>query len=196
MSPLSTSSAWRTRAGTDVSATTFWPSAASVEASIVDSRTTDASAMPGNTSQPTPTPATMVSGSPMSSSRLGQPSSRRRERRSRRAASLNSSRTSAISVMRSATADSTETSSQPSADAPTTKPAAVKNSAEVIPRRSSGPENALQTMMITTMVAAVATRPPPSLDAGSRLAAAGAILPPSGNAVGRTTAGHPPAWGG
>ena len=127
---------------------------------MVDSRTTDASAMPGNTSQPTPTPAIMVRGSPMSSSRLGQPSSRRSERRSRRAASLNSSSTSAISVTRSATADSTETSSQPSAEAPTTKPAAVKNSAEVIPRRSSGAENALQTMMITTMVAAATMRVP------------------------------------
>ena len=162
MSPLSTSSACRTRAGTDVSVTTFWPSAASVEASMVDSRTTDASAMPGNTSQPTPTPAIMVRGSPMSSSRLGQPSSRRSARRSRRAASLNSSSTSAISVTRSATADSTETSSQPSAEAPTTRPATVKNSAEVIPRRSSGAENALQTMMITTMVAAATMRFLPS----------------------------------
>ena len=61
-------------------------------------------------------------------------------------------------MTRSATADSTETSSQPSAEAPTTKPATVKKSAEVIPRRSSGPENALQTMMITMMVAAATMR--------------------------------------
>ena len=56
LSPLSTSSACRTRAGTDVSVTTFWPSAASVEASIVESRTTDASAMPGKTSAADPDP--------------------------------------------------------------------------------------------------------------------------------------------
>ena len=114
--------------------------------------------MPGNTSRPTPAPATIVSGSPIRRSRLGQPSSWRSGVRSSRAASLKSSRTSAISVTRSATAHSTETSSQPSADAPTTKPATVKNIAEVIPRRSSGPENALQTMMITTMVATATMR--------------------------------------
>ena len=60
-------------------------------------------------------------------------------------------------MTRSATVDSTDTSSQPSAEAPTTKPAALKKSAEVTPRRSSGAETTLQTMMIATIVAAAIT---------------------------------------
>ena len=181
LSPLSTSSAWRTRAGTDVSVTTRWPSAASVEHSIVERRKAEASAMPGNTSRPTPVPASIVSGRPMRRSRLGQPSSLRSERRSSRAASLNSSRTSATSVTRSAADVSRETSSRPSAEAPAAKPAATKNSAEVIPCRSSGPDTALQTTMMTAMLASATILPSLSSahlpDGGLR-----AILQPPGDA--------------
>jgi hypothetical protein len=152
LSPLSTSSACRTRTGTAGSETTFWPRAASVEASIVDRRTTDASAMPGNTSAPTPAPTSIVSGSPIRRRRLGHPSWRRSERRSIRAASVNRSRTSATSATRSATTDSTEMSSNPSTAVPTNTPDAVKYSAEVIPRRSSGPEKALHTSMTVSSV--------------------------------------------
>ncbi len=151
--PLSTSSAWRTRSGTDGSVTTFWPRAASVDESMIASRKTEAIAIPGKTSRPTPAPASMVSGRPMSSRRLGQPSSWRRARRSSRAASLKSSSTRATSVTRCATALSTATSSRPSSFEPARKPARTKTIAEVTPRRSSGRENAPQTMMITVMVA-------------------------------------------
>ena len=90
--------------------TTFWPSAASVEASMVDSRTTDASAMPGNTSRPDPHPRDHGQGQPDQQQPARPAELAAKRRRSRRAASLNSSSTSAISVTRSATADSTETS--------------------------------------------------------------------------------------
>ena len=142
LSPLSTSSAWRTRAGTARSSTTRWPSAASVAHSIVDSRKAVVSDMPGNTSIPAPMPAAMVSGRPTSSSRLGQLRSWRSDRRSSRAESLNSRNARASSVIRSAAELWMLMLSHPRLDVPTAKPAATKTIAEVIPRRSSGPETA------------------------------------------------------
>ena len=163
LSPLSTSSAWRTRGGTAWSVTTFCPSAASVAASMVDSRKTEPNAMPGNTSRPTPTPASNESGSPMSSRRTGHESSCRSDRRSRRIASLNSSNTSASSVILSATTLSSLTSNRPSADTPTARPASMNTIAEVTPRRSSGLEKADHRMRITATVpsASIPPAPPP-----------------------------------
>ncbi len=138
--PLSTSSAWRTRAGTAGSSTTRWPSAASVEQSMVERRNALARPMPGNRNQPAPKPITMVRGRPTSNNRPGQRRSRRSDPRSRRAESLKSRNTRASSVTRSATALSRPTSSSPRPEAPTTKPTATKTIAEVMPRRSSGAE--------------------------------------------------------
>ena len=74
-------------------------------------------------------------------------------------------------------------SSQPSAEAPATKPAPVKTIAEVMPRRSSGLENAPQTTTITAIVASDITEVPPPLAAlylavrGHTTAAQGSSLP-------------------
>ena len=161
MSPLSTSSAWRTRAGTDVSETTRCPSAASVEQTIVDSTKALASAMPGKTRRPAPRPASIVSGRPMSRSRLGQPRCRRRRARSIRVESLNRRKTRASSQNRSAVMLSRWMFTSLRADVPTQRPAAVKIMAEVMPRASSGLETAPYRMRITAMVMRATNMRPP-----------------------------------
>ena len=55
----------------------------------------------------------------------------------------------------------------------------MKNSAEVIPRRSSGAENTLQTMMIATMVATATMRSRLHLPTRPAVYRPGAILQPS-----------------
>ncbi len=71
LSPLSTLRPWRTRDGTRGSVTTACPSAASVGASTIASRTASMNASCPNTATPASAPATIVSGSPIASRRRG-----------------------------------------------------------------------------------------------------------------------------
>ena len=61
---------------------------------------------------------------------------------------------------------------EPNAETPTARPASMKTMADVIPRRSSGPENTDQRMMMTATVPSASTRSS-SLRARSRLAPGG-----------------------
>ena len=98
LSPLSTLSPWRIREGTLGSVTTACPRAASVGASTIESST--ASMRTSSPSRPTPAsvPATIVSGSPIASSRSGTTYSRRKAARSIREASEKSTTTSVASA--------------------------------------------------------------------------------------------------
>ena len=140
--PLSTFRAWRTRDGTAWSVTTRWPSAASVDESMMASSATDAKARPGKISSPARVPATMVRGRPMSSSRPGQARWVRNERRSMRTASPNSRSARASSATRSQVDAPRDTLNQPSADGPTSRPAKMRTRAGVTPLASSGRETA------------------------------------------------------
>ncbi len=155
LSPLSTSSACRTRAGTAGSSTTRWPSAASVEQSIVDSRNAPANPIPGKISRPAPIPSSMVSGNPISNNRPGQATWLRSARRSIRAESLNSRSTRASSVTRCATSLSAPAPNQPAP--PTTRPAVMNTIADVTPRRSSRADVAAYAIRTTPTVSSVPT---------------------------------------
>jgi hypothetical protein len=113
-----------------------------VEHSIVARRKTLAIPRPGNSSSPMPKPASIDSGRPISSSRLGQLMLRRSAGRSMRAASLNRRKTRASSVTVSSSGLSGSMSSQPRPAVPSTTPAMRNAIAEVTPRRSRGAETA------------------------------------------------------
>ena len=69
--PLSTLRPCRIRDGIRSSVTTAWPSAASVQASMIDSTSASTRLTPGSTPTPTSVPAAIVSGRPIPSRRAG-----------------------------------------------------------------------------------------------------------------------------
>ena len=130
LSPLSTFKPCLIRDGTRWSVTTAWPSAASVQASMIASTSASTRLTPGSTATPAAAPAAIVSGRPRPSSRSGTAYSRRRARTEIREASANSTRVRVISATSFTSSLPTERSSRPSTG-PASRPAAVKNIAAV-----------------------------------------------------------------
>ena len=139
--PLSTLRPCRIRDGTRSSVTTAWPSAASVQASMIESTSASTRLTPGSTPTPTRVPAAIVSGRPMPSSRSRHREllAQRRQRDPRgvgeedeRQRRLREQLTRSLPILRSTRPNT----------GPASKPADVKKIAGVTSDRSSRPEMA------------------------------------------------------
>src|SRR5262245_43075643 len=140
--PASTLRLWRIRTGSRFDVTTTWPSAASVGARMIATRSASGHASSGRTTNATAKPATIVSGSPIPSSRVGMCSDLRRAARSIRDASEKRTTPRVASAKTSTSSPSAFGSTRPSASTPTTSPAAVKSIAGVSDVPSMRPEMA------------------------------------------------------
>ena len=136
-SPLSTLSARRMRTGTARSVTTAKPSAASVGARIVATRSAVAQVMSANIHRASRAPAITVSGRPMNSSRSGIVRSPSTARSRTPEASANSSNAKVSSVMVSAASLSNATGRISTPAGPNRAPAATNTMGAVIHHRSS-----------------------------------------------------------
>src|SRR5262245_26377989 len=150
--PASTLRLWRIRTGSRFDVTTTWPSAASVGARMMATRSASGHARSGRTTSATAKPATIVSGSPIPSSRIGMCSDLRRAARSIRDASEKRTTPSVASAKTSTSSPSAFGSKRPSASTPTTSPAAVKSIAGVTDVPSMRPEMAAKPRRISASV--------------------------------------------
>ncbi len=135
--PLSTFSARRIRTGTDLLVTTARPSAASVGARMVATKAAAPHPTAGNVRYASTAPATIVSGSPTNSSRLGRAASPSTSRSRTVDASANSSRASVSSVMVRTASLPNENGSTPNPPGPRIAPTATNTIGPVIHQRSS-----------------------------------------------------------
>ena len=157
LSPLSTLSPCRIREGTLGSVTTACPSAASVGASTIASKTASMNASSPSTATPASAPATIVSGSPIASRRSGTTYSRRKTARSMRDASEKSTTVNVASAIQRTVELSIVGSSQPRTSPLTRMPPATNTIAAVM----MVPESRRETAAYTITRSASATRPEP-----------------------------------
>ena len=137
--------------------TTACPSAASVGASTIASKTASMSASSPSTATPASAPATIVSGSPIARRRSGTTYSRRRAATSMRDASEKSTIVRVASATQRTVELSIVGSSQPRTSPLTRMPPATNTIAAVI----TVPESRRETAAYTRTSSASATRPEP-----------------------------------
>ena len=139
--PLSTLRPCRIRDGIRSSVTTAWPSAASVQASMIESTSASTRLTPGSTPTPTSVPAAIVSGRPIPSRRAGTANSLRRAGNEIREASAKRTSVSVASASSLTGSPPICRSIRPSTG-PASRPAEVKKIAGVTTDRSIRPETA------------------------------------------------------
>ena len=162
--PLSTFRPCRIRDGIRSSVTTAWPSAASVQASMIERTSASTRPTPGRTATPRSVPATIVSGRPIPSKRAGTANSRRRAGNEMREASANKTSVSVASASSFTGSPLIRRSLTPSTG-PASRPADVKKIADVTTERSSRretAENASSTNAIAASSQAPSSSPPDS----------------------------------
>ena len=152
--PLSTLRPCRIRDGIRSSVTTAWPSAASVQASMIDSTSASTRLTPGSTPTPTSVPAAIVSGRPIPSRRTGTANSPRSAGNEIRDASAKRTSVSVASASSLTGSPPICRSIRPSTG-PARRPADVKKIAGVTTDRSIRPETAENASSRSAIVATV-----------------------------------------
>jgi hypothetical protein len=160
--PLSTLRPCRIRDGIRSSVTTAWPSAASVQASMIERTSASRRLTPGSTPTPTSVPATIVSGRPIPSRRAGTANSRCSAGNEIREASAKRTSVSVASASSFTGSPPMRRSIRPSRGS-ASRPAEVKKIAAVTTERSNQretAENASRTNAIVASSQAPSSSPP------------------------------------
>ena len=150
--PLSTLRPCRIRDGIRSSVTTAWPSAASVQASMIERTSASTRLILGRTATPASIPATIVSGSPIASKRSGTANSLRRAGSEIRDASAKRTRVSVASASSLTGSPPMRRSMSPNTG-PASRPADVKKIADVTTELSSRRATVANTSKTNAIVA-------------------------------------------